>query len=158
MSLKLNTAIFEDASLGVQGTRTEDGTQFSLLFDHLQAESQVSDTDFTPSIRRAEGVIHCDGSGWVSVLVRGSTIVVGEHGYAHAMGWVNGRRLRMAPHGPDEPFSAAVAAPVDASGQLRISLLLLAQRDLGSNGSGALCVVDSIDISVQVQRKLGSTQ
>lgn len=156
MSLKLHTAIFEDAALGVRGTRTDDGTQFSLLFDSLLADSQVSDTDFTPAVRRAEGVIQCDGSGWVSVLVRGRTIVVGEHGYAHVTGWVNGRRLRPAPSGPDEPFSAATAAPVGPSGHLRISLLLLAQRDLAASDSGALCVVDSMDISVLLEREPGS--
>jgi len=148
MSLKLNAATFEDTSLAVRGTRTDDRTVFSLLFDNLVAQSQADDNDAWPATRRAEGVVQCEGSGWVSVLVRGAIAVVGEHGYAHAFGWVNGRRLRATPRLPDEPFSAAVAAPVAADGQLRISLLLLAQRDLASSSSGALCAVDSIDIGV----------
>jgi hypothetical protein len=148
MSLKLDAATFEDASLGVRGTRTEDRLVFSLLFDNLVAQSQADDKDAAPATRRAEGVVRCEGTGWVTVLVRGSVVVAGEHGYAHAFGWVNGRRLRATPGGPDEPFSASVTAQVGADGQLRISLLLLAQRDLGSSNSGALCAIDSVDISV----------
>lgn len=153
MSLKLNAATFEDASLAVRGTCTEDRTVFSLLFDNLVAQSQTDDNDAAPATQRAEGVVRCEGSGWVSVLVRGAVAVAGEHGYAHAFGWVNGRRIRATPREPDEPFSAAVAAPVGADGQLRISLLLLAQRDLASSSSAALCAVDSIDISVLPARQ-----
>lgn len=148
MGLKLNAATFEDASLAVRGTRTDDRTVFSLLFDNLVAQSQADDHDAAPATRRAEGVVQCEGSGWVCVLVRGAVAVAGEHGYAHAFGWANGRRLRATPRAADEPFSAAVAAPVGPDGQLRISLLLLAQRDLASSDSGALCAIDSIDISV----------
>ncbi len=152
MSLKLDAATFEDTSLGVRGTRTEDRMVFSLLFDNLVAQSQADDKDVAPTTRRAEGVLQCVGTGWVTVLVRGAVAVEGEHGYAHAFGWVNGRRLRATTSGPDEPFSATVTAHVGADGQLRVSLLLLAQRDLSSSSSGAMCAVDSIDISVMPAR------
>lgn len=148
MNLKLSSASFEDASLGMHGTRTDDGQILSVLFDHLQAASEATDHDAMPQVRRAEGVVQCEGQGWVSVQVRGATAAAGSHGYAHALGWANGRRLQAAARTPDEPFVAAVAAPVGSDGRLRLSLLLLAQRDLGSPSAAAACWIDSIDIAV----------
>ena len=49
MSLKLDAATFEDTSLGVRGTRTEDRMVFSLLFDNLVAQSQADDKDVAPT-------------------------------------------------------------------------------------------------------------
>lgn len=148
MTLQLSTASFEDAGLGAHSTRTDDGQVLSVLFDQLQIDSAQADVDAVPQVRRAEGVVHCEGSGWVSVQVRGATAAAGGHGYAHVTGWANGRRLLPAAHAPDEPFVTAVAAPVGRDGRLRLSLLLLAQRDLGSTDSAAACWVDSIDITV----------
>lgn len=148
MVLQLLSVSFEDTSLGMNGTRTEDGQVLSVLFDHLASESQADDTDAVPQVRRAEGVVRCSGSGWVSVQLRGATAVVGDHGYAYAVGWANGRRLRAAGEVPGEPFATAVTAPVGADGALRLSLLLLAQRDLAVAASAAACWVDNIDIAV----------
>lgn len=148
MTFQMLSVSFEDTSLGMSGTRTEDGQALSVLFDRLSAESQADDTDAAPQVRRAEGVVNCKGSGWVSAQVRGATAVAGDHGYAHALGWANGRRLRAASDAFGEPFSASVTAPVGPDGLLRLSLLLLAQRDLAEAGSGAACWVDSIDIVV----------
>ena len=148
MALRLSSASFEDATLGMQGSRTDDGQALSVLFDRLQVESATADTDTSPQVQRAEGVVQCEGSGWVSVQVRGATAVAGSHGYAHALGWANGRRLRAPASVPDEPFVNAVVAPVSDGGQLRLSLLLLAQRDLLSPRSAAACWIDSIDIAV----------
>ncbi len=148
MTLQLLSVSFEDTSLGMNGTRTEDGQVLSVLFDRLASESQADDIDATPQVRRAEGLVQCEGSGWVSVQVRGATAVVGDHGYAHAVGWANGRRLRAVSDVPGEPFATAVTAPVGLNGVLRLSLLLLAQRDLAEAGSAAACWIDSIDIVV----------
>lgn len=148
MKLKLSSASFQDAALGAHCTRTDDGQVLSVLFDRLQIESAAADVDAVPQVLRAEGEVQCEGSGWVSVQVRGATTAAGGHGYAHATGWANGRRLQPATHAPDEPFVTAVAAPVGRDGRLRLSLLLLAQRDLESTGSAAVCWVDSIDITV----------
>jgi hypothetical protein len=148
MTLQMLSVSFEDTSLGMSGTRTEDGQVLSVLFDRLTAESQADDSDAAPQVSRAEGVVRCEGTGWVSVQVRGATGVAGDHGYAYALGWANGRRLRAASDAFGEPFAAAVTAPVGSDGLLRLSLLLLAQRDLAEAGSGAKCWVDSIDIAV----------
>lgn len=148
MAFQLLSVSFEDTSLGMNGTRTEDGQVLSVLFDSLTSESQADDTDAAPQVRRAEGLVRCEGGGWVSVQVRGATAVVGDHGYAHVVGWANGRRLRAASDVPGEPFATAVTAPVGADGALRLSLLLLAQRDLAEADSAAACWVDSIDIEV----------
>jgi hypothetical protein len=149
MTLKLMSSAFEDTSLGVTGTRTDSGNALSVLFDNLQADSQATDLDDAPQLRRAEGTVQCEGQGWVDVLVRGQAWMAGEHDQAQVMGWVNGRRLRATASGHGEPFSASVSARVGAAGRLRMSLLLLAQRDLHNAGSGALCAVDSIDITVR---------
>ena len=148
MALQIMSVMFDDASLGMRGTRTDDGQVLSVLFDNLMAESQPADSDAAPQVRRAEGLVRCNGTGWLSVHVRGAVMVTGAHGYAHALGWANGRRLRLAPQGLDEPMTASISAPVGADGQLRLSLLLLAQRDLHEQASAAVCWLDSIDIAV----------
>lgn len=157
MPLNLLSASFEDPHSGIHSTRTEDGQVLSVLFDRLQIESARDDADTAPQVLRAEVVIQCRGSGWVAVEVRGATAAAGGHGYAHATGWANGRRLVPAAHAPDEPFVTSVAAPVAADGSLRLSLLLLAQRDLGSADSAAACWVDSIDIAVLPDPKARTT-
>ena len=148
MTLQLLAATFEDSSLGLHGARTDEGSALSLLFDSLMVESAAADVNPTPEVRRAEGVVQCAGSGWVSVQLRGATAVAGGHGFAHALGWANGRRLRALETAEGEPFCISVAAPVAADGLLRLSLLLLAQRDLADANSAAACWVDSIDMSV----------
>ena len=148
MTFQLLSVSFEDTSLGMRGTRTDDGQTLSVLFDRLVSESQPDDRDAAPQVSRAEGLVNCEGSGWASVQVRGATVVAGDHGYAHALGWANGRRLRPVSEILGEPFAAAVTAPVGPDGLLRLSLLLLAQRDLADAASGAACWVDSIDIMV----------
>lgn len=153
MPLSLLSASFGDASPGFRSTRTEDGQVLSVLFDRLQIESARHDTDAAPQALRAEGVVQCRGSGWVVVEVRGATAAAGGHAYAHATGWANGRRLAPAPHAVDEPFVTSVTAPVASGGSLRLSLLLLAQRDLDSANSAAACWVDSIDITVLPEPK-----
>lgn len=149
MALQMLSASFGDASPGpYSSTATEDRRVLSLLFDELVVKSERTDTDAAPQVRRVEGVIQCAGTGWISVQVRGAALVAGLHGFAHVAGWINGRRLRVQAQGPDEPFCSATAAPVGADGQLRISLLMLAQRDLASADSAAQCWVDSIDLAV----------
>lgn len=150
MTMGLLSASFEDVSLGMGGTSTDDRQVMSLLFDDLKAESATADVDSAPQVRRAEGEVVCSGGGWVTVQVRGATAMVGGHGYSHVMGWANGRSLRAAHASgePDEPFIAAAVAPIGSDGQLRLSLLLLAQRDLQVPASAAACWVDSIDFAV----------
>ena len=148
MAFQLMSVSFDDTSLGMSGTRTDDGQVLSVLFDRLASESQAADIDVAPAFRRAEGLVHCEGSGWVAVQVRGATNLVGDHGYAYVLGWANGRRLRATSDVSGDPFAATVTAPVGAVGELRLSLLLLAQRDLADADSAAACWVDSIDIVV----------
>lgn len=155
MALKLTEADFADTSLGVRATVTQDAQVFSLLFDHLGVASESNDTDATPQVLRAEGTVRCQGRGWVTVHARGAAQVAGSHGYAQVMGWANGRRFRLAADSADEPMAASVTARVGSDGELRLSLLLLAQRDLSEANSAAACWVDSLDIEV-VQKKARS--
>ncbi len=148
MDFQMLSASFDDTSPGVSSTATDDRRVLSVLFDELVIKSERADTDLAPQVRRVEGVIQCAGTGWISVQLRGVALVAGAHGYAHVTGWVNGRRLRASAHVPGEPFVAAAVAPVGADGRLRISLLMLAQRDLAEADSAAQCWVDSIDLAV----------
>ena len=54
MTFQLLSADFDDASLGVHSTRTDDGQVLSVLFEHLEVESQAEDDDAAPQVRRAE--------------------------------------------------------------------------------------------------------
>lgn len=146
MALKLISASFEDSSLGAQSTSTPDGQVLSILFERLSAESQASDKDLQPQIGRAEGVVRSEGQGSVTVQVRGSSEVAGSHGYGHVMGWANGQRLHV---NTDEfgNFVGVCTSLVKREG-LRISLLLLAQRDLAHENSAAACWIDTIDLLV----------
>ena len=148
MALILLSASFDDATLGVHVTRTDDGQVLSVLFDSLGVESTATDIDAQAQTVRVSGSVRCEGQGWVTVHARGAVVVAGDQGYAHAMGWANGRRLRLKASSTGEPISASVTAPVGADGLLRLSLLLVAQRDLAMPDSAAALWLDSLDIQV----------
>jgi hypothetical protein len=149
MGLQLERAEVADAEvLAATSARTVDGGVLSIVFGRLTARSLSDDADVAPQTLRAEIVVHGRGSGWVSVEVRGAGLSDRPHGYAHATGWANGRRLRLLTGSDGEPAAAAVSAPVGADGVLRVSLLLLAQRDLAVTPSAAQCWVDTIDVRV----------
>lgn len=148
MTLTLESARFDNIDLGVSGSRSPDGRHFSLLFDRLFAESQPQDAQTLPQLIRAEGLLRCSGQGWLSLQVRGGCQLMGAHGLAQVMVWANGRRIVLLPDSSAPPQADATTAAVGADGELRLSLSLLAQRDLAEPGSGALCWVDSIDLSV----------
>lgn len=152
MSLQLQSASFETVPETVHVTKTDSGDALSVLFDRLTIESGPQDTDPRPNAFRLDGSIECHGDGWVHVDLRGYALSTDPHGYAHIAAWVNGRRMIAAPAGADEPVSAGLSAPV-RSGTLRISLLLLAQRDLASASSTAACGVDSLDLRVVAPRQ-----
>lgn len=148
MSLTLEFASFDKVELGVNGARTDDGQALSILFTGLEAASHPDDQDAAPQAVRADGLVRCRGTGWVSVQVRGGSQLSGPRGLAHVMVWANGRRIALMPDSPEEPLAGATTARVGVDGELRLSLTLLAQRDLAEAGSGALCWVDSIDVQV----------
>ncbi|MBB2487755.1 hypothetical protein H5407_21165 [Mitsuaria sp. WAJ17] len=148
MSLTLESASFDKVELGVSGARTDDGRALSILFTGLEAASQPDDQDATPQAVRADGRVRCRGTGWVSVQVRGGSQIGGPRGLAHVMVWANGRRIALMPDSPEEPLAGATTARIGADGELRLSLTLLAQRDLAEASSGAMCWVDSIDVQV----------
>lgn len=148
MSLTLESASFDKVELGVSGARTNDGQVLSILFTGLEATSHPDDQDAMPQAVRADGPVRCRGTGWVSVQVRGGSQISGPRGLAHVMVWANGRRIGLMPDSPEEPLAGATTARIGADGELRLSLTLLAQRDLAEAGSGAMCWVDSIDLQV----------
>ena len=148
MDLILESASFDDIGLGMSGARTQDGQLLSVLFSRLEVSCPPNDLDAEPQTLRADGVVRCRGMGWVSVQVRGGSRLGGQRGLAHVMVWANGRRIAWLPDLPEEPLCAATTARIGADGELRLSLTLLAQRNLAEAGSGAMCWVDAIDIQV----------
>jgi hypothetical protein len=146
MTLTINSAMFEDSSLGAHAARTDDGQAFSIRFDALAARSRGVLNG--ASTARGEGTIQCRGDGWVALSVRGALAASGSHAFAHLLGRVNGRRFEAACAGADEPFDTSVVAEVDRSGRLRVSLLLIAQGDPAQRHAAADCRVDAIDVVV----------
>ena len=148
--LTINSATFEDASLGAHASRTTDGRAFSILFDALGAHSHGAAQG--ARVARGEGTIQCHGRGWVALSVRGCLAASGSHAFAHLLGRVNGRRFEAGCSGAEEPFDTSIVAAVDDSGRLRVSLLLIAQGDPAQGRPAAGCRVDAIDLVVVDQR------
>lgn len=137
-----------DLPPGIHCARTDDGHQMSLLLQDFCAVSQPSQGCADPSSRQLDLWLPCTGQGWVLTQLRGSAISTGGHGWAELLAWVNGRPLRARAMPPDEPLLVSTKAL--AHGGLRLSLLLLAQRDLEDPASTAGCWVDSIDLTTMV--------
>jgi len=146
MPLTLDAAVFANSQLDVKGTRTEDGQTLSILFGALSATSEVDDVDPAPDAVHADGEIRCTGTGWVEVQVRGAGHLSDARGLAHVVVWANGKRSSLTADAEEEPLFGALTCRVVDGEPLRISLTLLAQRDLSSPTSAAACWVDSIDI------------
>lgn len=145
-TLTINAAAFEDSTLGAHAARTDDGRAFSILFDAFGAECRPADG--SARLARAEGFIQCEGRGWLSLSVRGALSSTGAHGFAHLLGRANGQRLQAAATEGGGPFDATLVVAVDRDSRVRLSLLLLAQRDFAEARSTAACWVDSLDIVV----------
>lgn len=133
-------------------TQTEDGRVISVLFDDLKADSSIRDS--TPSVESkvmnfvvplTEGIQKS-----VRVQARGFRAVAGQHSWAHALVWINGQRMRIPSSQPnqDESWYAASLVNVQGKTELRVSVTLLAQRDMSELNSAAQCVLDSIDFEV----------
>lgn len=148
--LTIDSATFEDSSLGAHASRTTDGRTFSILFDALGAHSHGAAEG--ACVARGEGYIQCRGRGWVALSVRGALAAGGSHAFAHLLGRVNGRRFEAGCSGAEEPFDTSIVAAVDDAGRLRVSLLLIAQGDPAQGQPGAGCRVDAIDLVVVQQR------
>jgi hypothetical protein len=148
--LTIDSATFEDSSLGAHASRTTDGRTFSILFDALGAHSRGAAEG--ACVARGEGYIQCRGRGWVALSVRGALAAGGSHAFAHLLGRVNGRRFEAGCSGAEEPFDTSVVAAVDEAGRLRVSLLLIAQGDPAQGQPAAACRVDAIDLVVVEER------
>jgi hypothetical protein len=146
MALTINSATFEDCSLGAHAARSADGQGFSIMFDALSAHSHGASEG--ARVARGEGYIQCRGRGWVAVSVRGELAAGGRHAFAHVLGRVNGRSFQAGCSGAEEPFDTSIVAAVDDAGGLRVSLLLIAQGDPMQGQPAAGCWVDSIDLVV----------
>lgn len=152
--LSLESAAFEDAGLGVNGTRAGDGSALSILFKHLAVSSSPASKDLAPQVLRAKGRVRCIGSGWVKLDMRGACLSSGPASFAHALAWADDSPLHLLPDRSDAPLCSSALVRIEGGKDLQLHLTLLAQRDPTEANSEALCVVDSIDIKVLAARSL----
>jgi hypothetical protein len=136
---------------GLSSTRTFDGSVVSIVFDIFKADSNTNDKTQSAeaTILNFEVPVCPAGSGLVRVEARGFMATIGAHSWVQAVMWVNGQRMVPISNSGEtnEKFYAALC--VDATGQtkLRVSVTLLAQRDLALLGSDAQLVLDTLDFS-----------
>ena len=137
---------------GVSTTKTDDGSVISVVFDAMRADSQPSDQTQSAeaTILNFEVPLVANSQSLVRIEARGFLATVGAHSWVHAVMWVNGRRMVPISNNGEisENFYAALC--VDTAGQsaLRVSLTLLAQRDLSLQESSSQIALDTLDFSL----------
>jgi hypothetical protein len=137
---------------GLSSTRTSDGSVVSIVFDKFKANSDTNDKTQSAeaTILNFEVPVSPGGSGLVRVEARGFMATIGAHSWVHAVMWVNGKRMVPISNNGETSENFYAALCVDAAGQtaLRVSLTLLAQRDVALPRSSAQVVLDVLDFSV----------
>ena len=123
----------------------------SIIFEKFRADSAPSDqTQSAESALLNFDVPLAAGSkGMVRVEARGYLATVGAHSWAHAVIWVNGQRMMPISNSGEVSENLYAALYVDGAGQsaLRVSVTLLAQRDLTLPESNAQITLDTLDFS-----------
>jgi hypothetical protein len=136
---------------GVSSTRTDDGSVLAVLFDHFKADSSPGDQTQSAeaSVLNFEVPLAASNRGLVRLEARGFMATIGPHSWVHALVWVNGQRMVPISNAGEVSENFYAALCVDATGQsaLRVSVTLLAQRDLSVPGSSAQVVLDVLDFS-----------
>ena len=136
---------------GVSSTRTDDGVAMSIIFDNFKVQSNP--TDQTQSAESAvlnfEVPLAADSTGMVRVEARGFMATSGAHSWVHAVTWINGQRMEPISNSGESNENFYAALCVDATGQtqLRVSVTLLAQRDLALLGSESQVMLDTLDFT-----------
>lgn len=130
-------------------TQTEDGRVVSVIFEDLKADSSIRDS--APSVESKVmnfAIPLAEGSQkFVRVHARGFRAVAGLHSWALALVWINGQRMRIPSNQASlsESWYAAALVNVQGKTELRVSVTLLAQRDMSEQSSAAQCALDSLD-------------
>lgn len=132
-------------------TRTSDGSILGIIFDKFKADSSPSDQTQSAeaTVLNFEVPITPAGSGLVRIEARGFMATSGAHSWVQAVIWVNGQRMVPISNNGEKNENFYAALCVNATGQtkLRVSVTLLAQRDLALLGSDAQVVLDTLDFS-----------
>jgi hypothetical protein len=136
---------------GVRSTRTDDSSVLAVLFDDFKADSTPSDQTQSAeaSVLNFEVPLAAGNKGLVRLEARGFIATVGPHSWVHVVVWVNGQRMVPISNAGEVSENFYAALCVDAAGQsaLRVSVTLLAQRDLAVPGSSAQVALDTLDFS-----------
>ena len=132
-------------------TRTDDGSAVSVLFNDFKADSNPSDNSQTAEVATVnfEIPVAAYDSKFVLIEARGFCVSTGPHSWARFIIWVNGQRIAQPQSDTidDGSFYAAMRVNVTQKSVLRVSVTLLAQRDLFEANSTAQCGLDSLDFS-----------
>lgn len=138
-------------------TNTDDGSVVSVVFDAMCADSQLSDQTQSAeaTVLNFEVPLVANPYGLVRIEARGFMATVGEHSWTQAVIWVNGQRMspRSNPSEFNENFYAAMCVDTRDKSALRVSVTLLAQRDLAVSSSSAQVTLDTLDFSVLNERR-----
>ncbi len=140
------------ADKGVSATRTDDGSVLAVIFNACKAESTPNDQTQSAeaAVLNFEVPLATGSNGLVRVEAHGFMGTAGSHSWVHAIMWVNGKRMVPISNNGDtsENFYAALCIDVAGQSALRISVTLLAQRDLAIPTSSAELVLDTLDFAV----------
>lgn len=136
---------------------TNDGSVLSIIFDACKVESNPSDQTQAAEVKvlNFEVPVAAGSNAIVRIEARGFMAAQGPHSWVHGMLWVNGKR--MVPIQNDgcvnQNFYAALSVKSQGVTALRVSITLLAQRDLAVVQSDAQLVLDTLDFSVLTPAK-----
>lgn len=142
------------SGLSTSATFTDDKRICSILLTGARVESLPSDSNPAPDgkVFEIEVGFTTEKKAKVKVEARGARLLAGVHSWAHALIWANGQRLPLAPENADpldSTFYTAAISTAQPGEPLRISVSLIAQRDLGEAASQASFELDSLDITVE---------
>jgi hypothetical protein len=149
MNLQLPTGLPTE---GVGTTRTSNGSVVSILFDACIAESSSRDRSLSAEtfVLNFEVPVATGTKGHVRVEAHGFSASFGAHSWTYAVIWVNGRKMKPinSPADASENFYGALCVDIGGQAAIRVSVTLLAQRDLLSQSSAARIVLDTLDFEV----------
>jgi hypothetical protein len=127
-------------------TNTDDGGVYSVTFSRLTAQSfgtpngagQLSNQSVNMTVKATPGCL-------IVVELRGFRTVSTEQAWNHAIIYASGKRIDV-PRTNDDNFVASRIVRVDASGELNISISLVAYATTLS--SQTMLTVDTLDLQV----------
>lgn len=154
MHLKAPTGL---PNADASSTYTNDGSVLSIIFNACKVESNPSDQTQAAEVKvlNFDVPVVASSNSLVRIEARGFMATEGPHSWVHGMIWVNGKRMMPIQNEKDvnQNFYTALTVKTQGVTALRVSITLLAQRDLAITQSDAQIVLDTLDFSVLTPAK-----